>query len=205
LPMGTANDLARSLAIPADVIGACEIIAHEHLRRIDVAMVNGRYFFNAAHLGLAARVALGADSNRKKYLGPLAYFIEAWNAFRARRAFHVEIRCNGESLRRHVVQVSIGNGRFYGGGTPVAEEAVIDDGLLDLYALPHLSGGRLLALVPILRAGRTRAAQDILTLRSAEIEVHTHKPRTITADGEKTGTTPARFRVLGRALSVYAP
>ena len=33
------------------------------------------------------------------------------------------------------MQIAVGNGRFYGGGTVVAEEAAIDDGHLDLYSL----------------------------------------------------------------------
>jgi YegS/Rv2252/BmrU family lipid kinase len=205
LPWGTANDLARSLAVPENVPDACAIIAHEHPRRIDVGEVNGQYFFNVAHIGLAARVARQSDGAVKKYLGPLAYFLAAWQAFRARRSFRATIDCEGVMETRRVVQISVGNGRFYGGGTLISEDAVIDNGLLDLVALPHVSGARLMALVPALRAGKAGEARDVLMLRGAEINVHTRKPRTITADGEKAGKTPGRFRVLSGALTVYAP
>jgi len=34
-----------------------------------------------------------------------------------------------------VYQVSVGNGRYHGGGLKVAEDAAIDDGKLDLYLI----------------------------------------------------------------------
>lgn len=205
LPLGTANDLARTLTIPEDMAAAGDIIGRGHTQRIDVGQVDSRYFFNVAHVGLAARVALQADGRTKKYLGPLAYFVEAWQAFRAQRSFGAEIRCDGESLKDTLVQISVGNGPYYGGGTPIAEDAAIDDARLDLYALPALGSARLMALVPLLRAGRTRATPDIITRQGSDMEVRTDKPRTITADGEVIGETPARFRVLSGALRVYTP
>lgn len=42
LPLGTANDLARTLGIPAELEAAAKIIAEGQVRRIDVGEVNGR-------------------------------------------------------------------------------------------------------------------------------------------------------------------
>lgn len=203
LPFGTANDLARSLAIPDNVPDACAVIAHARARRIDVAEVNGHYFFNVAHMGLAARVARQADGDVKRYLGPLAYFLTAWQAFRARRSFHAIIECNGKTVTRHVVQVSVGNGLYYGGGNRLSEDAAIDDGRLDLVTLPHVRGARWLALLPALRLGKVGQAADVLNLHGADIHVRTRKPRIISADGEEAGKTPAHFKVLPRALAMY--
>jgi diacylglycerol kinase family enzyme len=52
LPMGTANDLARTLGIPADLDAAVQIIAAGRTRRIDLDLVNGHPFFNVASIGL---------------------------------------------------------------------------------------------------------------------------------------------------------
>ena len=55
LPLGTANDLARTLRIPSDPAAAAEIIVAGHSRWIDLGEVNGKPFFNVASLGLSAR------------------------------------------------------------------------------------------------------------------------------------------------------
>ena len=56
LPLGTANDLARTLGIPQRLDESCDIIADGHTSRIDLGCVNGRLFFNVASMGVSARV-----------------------------------------------------------------------------------------------------------------------------------------------------
>jgi diacylglycerol kinase family enzyme len=56
LPLGTANDFARTLGVPADAIEAAEIAVGGCEHRIDVGKVNGRPFINVASIGLAAKV-----------------------------------------------------------------------------------------------------------------------------------------------------
>src|SRR3712207_6143705 len=41
LPLGTANDLARTLGIPTDLAAACQVIAAGQRRQIDLGWVNG--------------------------------------------------------------------------------------------------------------------------------------------------------------------
>src|SRR5262249_19757141 len=52
LPLGTANDLCRTLNIPHDLPSAGAVIRAGHQRRIDLGWVNGKHFFNAASLSL---------------------------------------------------------------------------------------------------------------------------------------------------------
>lgn len=205
LPMGTANDLARTLGIPEDYVAACEIIANAEPRKIDIGEVNGFYFFNVAHIGLAVEVARRSDGEMKKKLGAFAYPYAAWTAFKTRKTFSVALHCGEERRTLRAVQVSVGNGRFYGGGVPIAEDATINDGRLDLYAIPSGPGRRLMAMVPALRMGRTKNQQDLVTMQGEAIEVRTRHEKAISVDGEELTHTPAKFRVLPKALAVYAP
>lgn len=66
LPLGTANDLARSLGIPLDPLQAAEIIRTGVNRRIDLGEVNGRLFCNAISLGFPVELADQQDPARKK-------------------------------------------------------------------------------------------------------------------------------------------
>jgi len=57
LPLGTANSFARTLGLPLDLDGAIEVIAHGRRKRIDLGIINGDYFANAAALGLSPLIS----------------------------------------------------------------------------------------------------------------------------------------------------
>ena len=87
LPLGTANDLARTLGIPADLVAAGQVIAAGRTHRIDLGRVNGKHFFNVASLGLSVQVARELDADLKRRWGVLGYAFIVWRAIRGRRPF----------------------------------------------------------------------------------------------------------------------
>ena len=118
LPLGTANDFARSVGIPLDLAAAARVICAGHSQRIDAGDVNGHLFFNVASVGLAADLAKAITTERKRRFGRLSYAISAAKLMLEARPFHATI-LEGEGREKAMVrtmQVAVGNGRFYGGG-----------------------------------------------------------------------------------------
>ncbi|HCF27577.1 MAG TPA: lipid kinase [Cyanobacteria bacterium UBA11049] len=205
LPLGTANDLARTLGIPNSLPEACEIIAKGQVRRIDLGCVNGKHFFNVASMGLSVQITERLTKETKRRWGIFAYAITALQALWKARPFRAEIRIEGESIRVKTVQIAVGNGRYYGGGMAVAHDATIDDRRLDLYSLELKHWWQIIALLPAMRGGRHSALRGVRALHGQEIQVYTKKPRPINTDGEITTHTPANFRVIPQALAVLVP
>jgi YegS/Rv2252/BmrU family lipid kinase len=205
VPLGTANDLARTLGLPTDPAEACRVIAAGRTRTIDLGWVNGKHFFNAASVGLSVEVARRLTRESKGRWGVLAYLATAAGVLRYARPFRAEIRCGDAVHPVRTVQVTVGNGRHYGGGMTVAETAAIDDGRLDLYSLEVDRWWRLLRLLPALRRGSLSEWPGVRALSGSEFEVLTRRPRPVSADGEVVTSTPARFRVVRQALSVFVP
>lgn len=205
LPMGNANDLARTLGIPKDISEAFTVAAGGDLKKIDVARVGEHHFFNVASIGLSVAIADRLTSDIKQRWGVLGYFGCAWEALRSPPLFHVRIVCDGTPLETAAIQVSVGNGRHYGGGMTIVDDAAIDDARLDLYALPPLPRWRLITLVPALRRGTHRPLEDVYTLHGAEIVLETDRRMPVNVDGEIVASTPAAFRVVPQALSVFVP
>lgn len=205
LPLGTANDLARTLGIPTSITEACKVIANGQMQRIDLGWVNGKHFFNVASLGLSVQITQQLTKEVKRRWGVLAYAVTALQAISTSRPFRAEIRCNGESIPVKTIQIAVGNGRYYGGGMAIAYDATIDDRRLDLYSLETQHWWQIMGLLPAMRQGRHLSLPGVLALHGQEIEIHTHRRRPINTDGEITTHTPAKFRVIPQALSVIVP
>jgi diacylglycerol kinase (ATP) len=203
--MGTANDLARTLEIPTDLSAACQLIASGKVRLIDLGWVNGQHFFNVASLGLSVQITQRLTKDVKQRWGVLAYAFTALQTIWESRPFRAEIKVNNQSFHVKTIQIAIGNGRYYGGGMTVAEDATIDDRRLDLYSLETKNWWKIIALLPAMRQGNHNSWPNVRALHAQEIEINTSKRRPINTDGEITTQTPAKFRVIPQALAVIAP
>ena len=205
LPLGTANDLARTLAIPNSLPEACKIIAAGKLRRIDLGWVNNKYFFNVASLGLSVNITQQLTKEIKRRWGIFAYAVIALQVIWKSRPFSAEIRINDQSFLVKTVQIAVGNGRYYGGGMAVVHDAAIDDQRLDLYSLEMDHWWQILPLLPAMRRGRHIQWPNVRALYGQEITVYTRKPHSINTDGEITTYTPAIFRVIPQAIAIFVP
>jgi YegS/Rv2252/BmrU family lipid kinase len=205
LPLGTANDLARTLGIPLDLEGAARVIAGGHLRRIDLGEVNGKPFFNVASIGLSVEVTRELTRETKRRWGRLGYAIATCRALWRMRPFSAEIRHGGRVVKVRAIQIAVGNGRHYGGGMTVEEDARIDDGQLDLYSIEFAQLWQLLLIYPAFRAGRHGLWREVRTASCTEVEIRTRRPRSVNTDGELVTRTPARFAVRKGALAVLVP
>lgn len=205
LPLGTANDLARSLGMTNNLLDAFHNIINNKPRRINLGVVNEHYFFNVANIGLGVQVTHELTPEVKKKWGVLSYLKAVFVAFKNNRKFRVSVMIDGEPHRLNSIHLAIGNGRYYGGGNVIDEASTIGDGQLYLYSLPPLKLWKLLALAPLLRTGKQRNSSRAFVARGQRIEISTTSPKEIHADGEPVCKTPATFKVIPEALSVICP
>jgi diacylglycerol kinase family enzyme len=86
----------------------------------------------------------------------------------------------------------------------VEEDAEIDDGCLNLYSLEFDRLWKLALIYPAFRSGRHGLWKEVRTISCAAVEIRTRRPQPVNTDGEITTETPARFRVLPKAIAVLA-
>jgi YegS/Rv2252/BmrU family lipid kinase len=206
LPLGTANDLARTLDIPTHLRDACQVIVAGHQEQIDLGWVNGKHFFNVASLGLSVQITRKLDKNLKRRWGVLAYAIAALKVLAKARPFSAQIRLNeGEPFVLKTVQIAVGNGRYYGGGMAVDKQAAINDQRLDIYSLNLDHWWQMLMILPAMRSGHHTSSRFVTHFRCREVEVDTRREHDINTDGEILTKTPAHFRVIPKTLTVFVP
>ena len=134
----------------------------------------------------------------------LAIIASVLKAARHARPLLAEIAYGGKRERFKAVQLTVANSQRFGGFITV-EDAAIDDGWLDLYAVEVESLSQLFSLAGVIAATQARSARGLRTLRSTAFDVWTARPHHISADGEPAGSTPARFEVLRRAVRMLVP
>lgn len=206
LPLGTANDFARSVGVPLDLEAAARVIVEGFTHKVDVGEVNGHPFFNVASVGLAADLAKRLTREGKRRFGRLSYAMTAARLLLQARPFHATLLAGGDKVMVRTMQVAVGNGRYYGGGNVVVADARIDDGRLDLYSLEFSQVWRMALLLPHFKRGAHGAVREVRTATTGvSFEVITRKPRSVNADGELVTKTPAVFTQRKLAVTVYVP
>src|SRR3712207_3330354 len=91
LPLGTANDFARTLGIPSNVEGACQTIASGKIVDVDLGLAGDNYYVNVASVGLGVEATRALSPWMKKSVGPLAYPAAAIKAFLKHEPFSARL------------------------------------------------------------------------------------------------------------------
>ena len=203
LPLGTANDFARTIGIPADPTEATRQLLNYQQLPIDLGEVNGHLYFNVASIGFSAELAQKLSADAKKKWGKLGYAIAASRILMRSELFTAYLEHDGITEKIKTLQVSVGNGKFYGGGMAVEKDAAIDDGKLDFYSLEVDHWWKLLRLLPSLRQGTQSKWDDVRAFPTTEVIIRTKKPRPVNTDGELSTWTPAHFRLHRKAIEAY--
>jgi YegS/Rv2252/BmrU family lipid kinase len=209
-PLGTGNDLARALSIDAgDIAAALEHAFEGQARPMDVIQVDddhGRsHFINAASGGIAGKVAAEVDAEDKQMLGPMAYWMTAVSELADPQPYHVELDLDdGRRETLDVYGLYLANGRYVGGGFTVAPGALLDDGLLDLTAIPALSMLELMGVGMRIALGGQTDDKRLPRFRSSRVHLRSEPDMHFSVDGEPARAIEASLEVLPGALRIVA-
>lgn len=209
LPLGTANDFARTLGVPTDLDRACETIASGKLVDIDLGLAGDNYYVNLASVGLSAGVTRALTSRLKRVAGSAAYPLAAIKAFLKHEPFRARLTFpdgDHEPIEHErLLQVAVGNGRFYGGGMVVSPSSGIDDSTLDVYAIRLGRHRDLLGVARYLKSGNFVRGESVSHYETSRVLVETEPHLPVNVDGELVAQTPQEFSVARNALHVMVP
>lgn len=204
LPLGTANSFARTIGLPLDLDGAIDAIVNGRRRRIDLGMINGDYFVNAAALGLSPMIGDSVPHNLKKYLGRAGYLVWAiWCFFRF-RPFRLIVDDGEKERRVWATEVRIFNGRFHG-GVELTENTDVDSGDIVIQAVTGRSQWRLVWdwYAKFFKLSSRDATTE--EFRGKTLMLDTRPHHRISIDGEILARTPVTVQVAQRAIEVVVP
>lgn len=206
VPLGTCNDLATMLGIPAEIDASIALIKAGGTRTIDVGAVNGCYFVNNAAVGLETEVAL--ENDRITWMrGVLRYLVAAVFTILKRPSWETELSWDDGHYEGSLALVSVGNSKRTGGIFYMTPNAKPDDGKLDFIYAPALTRIQMFRLLPQTLKGTHIASPVIHEHRTTRLNIRTRPGTAIQTDGEisTAETTDINFKVIAGALKIFAP
>jgi len=206
-PLGSGNDWARGLALPAAPRAFARCMAAGRTRSVDLGRIDftgpqavpARHFLNVAGAGIDAHLIAGLPTGAGRRL---AYLLNLPGALRKFRPPVFDIQADGTRRRAAQLLALVANGPYCGGGMRLAPQARPDDGELDLLCLAPLSLRVALLRLPRLYDGRLHEEPWAQQQRVRVVEIAAEPPTAVQADGQLVGVTPIRITVLPYALRV---
>ena len=214
LPMGTGNDLARTLGFDPDEAPSTLVtrLRDVELRPLDVLRAEAggetRYIANALTGGFSGLLHDALTDAQKARWGPFAYLMSAVETLPDLEPYRVAVAWDGgpeEAMT--VLNVAIANGRTAGGNGPVAPRASLEDGLVDVVLVRDASGpdlARLATRALAAHGGGPDYLDDPLVVfnqvRSVRFASEPGLP--LIVDGEPWHDTPLQVTVEPGALRV---
>ncbi len=205
IPLGTGNDLARTMGISLAPLESVSLLSQGKIRKIDLGKETDRLFSIIAGLGFPAEVMKRTNSYKGMLRGSMAI---AYNVVKTISLLHpvpVELDLDGKKFSRKASGLFILNTRFTGGGLMVAPDADPEDGLLDVVIMNNLSRGGLLGLLPRVYRGGHRNHPQVEFFRAREISINTAAPYPKMFDGSIYGTSPLRVEVVPQKFKIICP
>jgi diacylglycerol kinase (ATP) len=210
VPLGSGNDLARSLGLPTELGAGWRVAVGRETRSIDVARArNGdgteRWFASAGGIGFDAQVAAAMIERSGWQAGRAGYLFTTLNELRRFSNRPIRLTVDGISSEHDVLFVAIANGSYYGGGMRIAPDAQPDDGLLDVCIVGDISRLTAIRQLPNLYRGTHVRHPQVSMDRGRTIEVDGDGATRVHLDGEPFGRLPLRVSVNAGALAIAAP
>ena len=210
VPLGSGNDLARSLGLPRDLGRSVDAALGDAETWIDLLhATNGdgraRWFASAGGVGFDAQVAEAMSRHRTRNPGRAGYLVTTFRELRRFENRRLGITLDGRRSERDVLFLAVANGPYYGGGMHVAPGASLDDGRFDLCIVGDIS--RLTAvrqLANLYRGTHIRHPQ-VDVARGAHLVVDSAVATRIHLDGEPFGSLPLEVRAHGGRMRVAHP
>lgn len=211
LPGGRGNDFARTLRIPLDPRGACEVLAAGVVRPLDLGQAvgdedgAGGTFIGIASCGFDSEANRIANETRL-VRGNLVYAYGALRALIGWRPATFTLQLDGGEPREVVgYTVAAANSKAYGGGMWLAPGASLHDGRLDVVIVGDTPKLRFLRLLPSVFKGTHIGQAGVEVVQVRELKIGADRPFTLYADGDPVAELPVTVRALPGAVRVVVP
>ena len=211
IPVGTGNDWIKTFGIPNSYKAAVRIIGRGATMRQDVGKITftgdepqkTSYFANMAGFGFDAMVAEKTNRLKDKGKKGISLYLQALGAsFLNYRTSKIRILIDGQEIDELIFSVSIGIGKFNGGGMMQAPGAIPDNGLFQVTIIRKIGLFGILSNLSGLYSGEFVKDHRVSTHTATRVSISSGKNIAGEADGEILGDNKFEIDLISKKLNV---
>lgn len=217
IPAGSGNDFSRGFLLPRNPLVALKEILENmdsdpylvDVGKVAIGKDHTHCFINNLGAGFDALVAREANrSILKKFLnrfslGTLVYAYILIKELFTYRSKDIILTVDGEQHEFEKTWfITVSNQPYIGGGMKLAPDAIVDDGLLDVTVVHHLSKIKLLLVFITVFWGGHKNFKELRKFRGRNISIISSEKMIVHADGEHIGETPVEVKILPGVLPI---
>jgi len=209
IPLGTGNDVARSIGIGTDVDLAIKTLAEAPAQLTDAIWyeigTKTGWSLNACGVGMDAAVGHRINRGFRYLRGTAAYIAAIADTLVRYRPSRMCIELDGASFSTQAMLCTVANCRSYGGGMLIAPMARMDDGVFDVIVIDDVSKIEFLRAFPSVFSGKHLLHPKVKAFAGRRITIESDPPRPVLVDGEILPPGPATFEIRPNVLRFVRP
>jgi len=211
IPVGTGNDWIKTFGIPNHYKDAVRILKQGNVMRQDIGRIifdeneatKICYFANMAGFGFDAMVAAKTNRLKDKGRSGISLYLQALgSSFLNYQTAKTRVIIDGQEIDELIFSVSIGIGKFNGGGMMQAPGAVPDNGLFQVTIIRKIGLFGILRNLMGLYSGEYIKDRRVSTFQAQNISISSAHNIAGEADGEVLGDNKFEISLLSHKLSV---
>ena len=218
IPVGTGNDWRRTFGFPEGYPQLVEVVKNGQVFPHDVGKVTYyndgdakvRYFLNAAGTGLNEMVCNRTNKLKSEGKGgSVRYMLNTASCLFQFKCVHIKLEIDGkEILEDEILSISVGNGRFNGGGMMMMPKASPDDGLFDITVVKKVGMLKFAANISNIYDGTfVDKLKEVTLYRGKKIRITSIPAHQLLleTEGETLTNSPFDFEMLPKAINMVVP
>ncbi|WEK36310.1 MAG: diacylglycerol kinase family protein [Candidatus Pseudobacter hemicellulosilyticus] len=202
LPAGSANGMARELAIPEDPAAALEVLSAGNSRLTDVIRINKKHIcLHLSDIGLNATLIKHFEEGNLR--GKLGYASKIIKTLWTQKEMWVDIATNGQPSTHRAFMVVLANATRYGTGAVINPEGDLSDGRFEVIIIHRLA---ISELFKMLLGPRPFNPEKISVYQATSVSIRTTRKMHFQVDGEYLGRTDTiEAEILAGKLRLQVP
>ena len=203
LPVGTANDFAKYIGMPADIGSACDKILAGKIQEIDLGKANDKYFINVFSFGLFTDVSHKTPTHLKNTIGKLAYYLNGIKELPSFKKLDIKVTSDEFFYEGNALIFFTFNGRT-AGNINISYKSEINDGLLDVIIVKGENiRSTLSSLLAFLKLEHLEKPKDIIHFTTSDFTVeYSDSSFESDIDGEVGPTSPIHISCIENGLKM---